>query len=139
MTKNLLLILSLLVFSFNANAQDISLTNNVGDTIYYNITSNVLPYTVEVTYKGSSYMAYPNEYMGSIQIPSSITYNGITYSVTSIGEYAFGLCSALSSVNLPNSITSINDQAFFECEALTSINLHDYITSIGEQAFYGCI
>lgn len=139
MTKNLLLILSLLVFSFNANAQDISLTNNVGDTIYYNITSNVLPYTVEVTYKGSSYMAYPNEYMGSIQIPSSITYNGITYSVTSIGEYAFGLCSALSSVNLPNSITSINDQAFFECEALTSINLHDYITSIGDFAFFGCI
>lgn len=141
MKKNLLFILSLLVFgiSFNAQAQDISAANSVGDTIYYNITSNVAPYTVAVTYKGSSHMAYPNEYIGAIQIPSTITNNGITYSVTSIGEYAFGLCSALTSVNLPNSIRSINYQAFLVCEALTSINLDDFITSIGDFAFFGCI
>jgi hypothetical protein len=141
MKKKLYILLTLILFSISSNikAQDISAANNVGDTIYYNITSNVAPYTVEVTYKGSSHMTYPNEYMGAIQIPSTVTNNGITYSVTSIGEYAFGLCSALTSVNIPNSITSINAAAFFECEALTSINLHNFITSIGDFAFFGCV
>ena len=78
MKKNLLFILSLLVFgiSFNAQAQDISAANSVGDTIYYNITSNVAPYTVAVTYKGSSHMAYPNEYIGAIQIPLQLQIMG---------------------------------------------------------------
>ncbi|MGM9807844.1 MAG: leucine-rich repeat protein, partial [Candidatus Onthomorpha sp.] len=49
------------------------------------------------------------------------SYNGTTYSVTSIGDRAFYNCSGLTSVTIPNSITSIGGSAFYECSSLTSI------------------
>ena len=62
------------------------------DGIYYNITSSTSPRTVSVTYRGSSYIAYSNEYVGSVTIPKSVTYHSMTYSVTSIGDWAFRGC-----------------------------------------------
>ena len=58
--------------------------------------------------------------------------------VTSIGSYAFGGCSALTSINIPTSVTSIGSQAFQGCSALTSINIPSSVTSIGYYAFGGC-
>ena len=51
---------------------------------------------------------------GSIIIPDS---------VTSIGDYAFFLCSGLSSVSIPDSVTSIGDYAFIYCTSLTSVTI----------------
>ena len=56
--------------------------------IYYNITSSA-DKTVRVTYKLSSYYSYYSDYAGTIVIPNEVTYNSITYNVTSIGDYAF--------------------------------------------------
>ncbi len=58
--------------------------------------------------------------------------------VTSIGNYAFWNCYALSSIILPNSVTSIGDGCFAHCTSLTSITLPNSVTSIGEGAFAGC-
>ena len=109
------------------------------DGIYYNITSSTVPYTVAVTYKGPSYSQYSNEYNGSVTIPKTVTYNGKTYSVTSIGNYAFYECSGLTSVTIPNSVTSIGHTAFYGCTGLTSINIPNSVTRIGESAFFICI
>ena len=65
--------------------------------IYYGKNSDGK--TVYVTY---------NSYSGSVVIPSTVTYSGTTYSVTSIGSYAFHNCSGLTSVTIPNSVTSIS-------------------------------
>ena len=55
------------------------------DGIFYKkINSSI----VEVTYKGSYSGSYDDEYVGDIVIPSSVSYNGATYSVTSIGNRA---------------------------------------------------
>ena len=67
--------------------------------------------------------------MTSINIPSS---------VTSIGEYAFGLCSNLTSINIPQSVTSIGKSVFIDCRGLTSVNIPDSVKSIGEGAFSDC-
>ena len=56
--------------------------------IYYNII-NATNKTVEVTYCGTYYSSYSNEYTGSVVIPESVTYIGVTYRVTSIGYDAF--------------------------------------------------
>ena len=54
--------------------------------IYYKIT-DATNKTVEVTYRGTYSNEY-NEYTGSVVIPESVTYDGTTYSVTSLGSSA---------------------------------------------------
>ena len=94
--------------------------------------------TASVTYKGSSYDAYANEYSGAVTIPSEVTYEEITYSVTSIGSDAFSYCSGLTSVVIPNSVTSIGIEAFWYCSGLTSVEIPNSVTSISVFAFWGC-
>ena len=103
------------------------------DGIWYNFNSTNK--TAEVTYQGSSYSTYSNEYAGVVTIPASVTYSGTTYSVTSIGDYAFRGCSGLTSVTIPNSVTSIGEQAFSGCRSLTSVTIPNSVTSIGNNAF----
>ncbi len=79
-----------------------------------------------------------NLYSGDIVIPQSINYNGSPYTVTSIGEWAFGDCVDLTSIILPNSVTTIGRVAFNGCRALSSINFSDDLINIGEGAFGGC-
>ena len=98
------------------------------DGIYYNILESR---KVEIT-SGSI------DYSGSVTIPSTVIYNGTTYSVTSIGGWAFYECTGLTSVTIPNSVTSIGDVAFEGCEGLTSITIPESVTSIGENAFEYC-
>ena len=114
--------------------------------LHYNITSDT---TVEVT---------SGDYYGliSVTIPSTVTYYGTTYSVTSIGDRAFEYCSSLTSITIPNSVTSIGDYAFYGCSSLTSpvYNAHCFaylptsysgaytipkgIEQIAGGAFYNC-
>ena len=107
------------------------------DGIYYRIT-NTTNKTVMVTYKGYNYDDYNNEYTGSVVIPGSVTYNGATYSVTSIGNSAFWDCSALTNIVIPNSVTIIDMCVFSGCTGLTDIVIPNSVTSIGISAFHGC-
>ncbi|MBQ8256970.1 MAG: leucine-rich repeat domain-containing protein, partial [Bacteroidaceae bacterium] len=59
-------------------------------------------------------------------------------SVTSIGDYAFYLCTGLTSVEIPSSVTSIGNYAFSDCSGLTSIEIPNSVTSIGISAFNRC-
>ncbi len=95
--------------------------------LYYNITSSSVPYTVKVSDAVSS--------ITTATIPETVTYNGTTYSVTSIGDYAFWDCSSLTSITIPNSVTSIGSYAFSRCSSLTSIIIPNSVTSIGYDAF----
>ena len=107
------------------------------DCIYYNIT-DATNKTIEVSYRGFYYHSYDNEYTGSVVIPESVTYNGTTYSVTSIRDLAFYGCTGLTSITIPNSVTSIGEDAFSGCTGLTSITIPNSVTSIGNEAFWFC-
>ena len=70
-------------------------------------------------------------------IPSSVTIDGNTYTVTKIGERAFNGCTGLTSVTIPNSVTSIGEEAFWGCN-ITSITIPNSVTSIERWAFISC-
>ncbi|MGX8713094.1 MAG: leucine-rich repeat domain-containing protein [bacterium] len=109
-----------------------------GNTLYYTIMSNSS--SVFVTYPGSEYNPYYGYTAptGALTIPDSVTYNGITYSVTSIDNYAFRGCTGLTSVTIGNSVTSIGYYAFYGCTGLTSVTIPNSVTSIGENVFQFC-
>ncbi len=130
--KSFVLAMIGLLCSSSVSAEDFEV-----DGIYYNITSSTNK-TVEVTFRGNYDHSYSNEYSGAVNIPESVTYNGKTYNVTSIGEDAFSICSGLSSVEIPNSVTSIGDHAFGSCKGLTSVEIPNSVTSIGDYAFGSC-
>ena len=52
-----------------------------------------------------------NSYTGAIVIPANVTYNEVTYPVTSIGSSAFSN-TEITKVEIPSSITSIGSSAF---------------------------
>ena len=89
MRKLFSLFVALLASVSMLHASDISVNG-----IYYYFNSSTL--TAAVTYRGSSYNTYTDEYTGSITIPETIIYEGITYRVTDIGESAFYGCSSLT-------------------------------------------
>ena len=43
----------------------------------------------------------------------------------SISEYAFGYCSSLTSITIPESVTSIGDEAFYRCSSLEAVYISD--------------
>ncbi len=107
----------------------------IGD-LYYNL--DAYSQTAEVTSQNSNSYPYWSTTITIANIPSSVTYNSVPYSVTSIGDGAFDGCTGLTSVTIPNSITSIGYQTFYGCASLTSVTIPNSVTSIGDHAFDDC-
>src|SRR5574344_511959 len=116
MDKKLLLMLLLLSATISSFAYDFEV-----DGIYYNKNN---ANTVGVTYEGVNCYSIKT-YSGDVTIPEKVTYNNITYSVTSIGKEAFCSCTELTSITMPNTITEIGYCSFCGCAGLTSISIPD--------------
>ena len=123
--KKILSLILLTLLPLVASAQDALEI----DGIYYKLFES----NAEVTSSGGI------AYSGDIVIPSSVTFSGMTYRVTSIGDYAFKDCFKMTSVTIPNSVTSIGESAFYGCFKLTSVTIPNSVIDIGGYAFFGCI
>ena len=119
-----LMTLIMSLYSFNAYADDATI-----DGICYDFNADT--HTAEVTY--SSFLI-----SGSVSIPSTVTWNGTQYFVTSIGSSAFTNCRGLTSVTIPNTVTSIAEIAFQGCSNMTSVTIPNSVTSIGNGVFFYC-
>ena len=122
--KQTLLSLLMMLLPLMAHAEAVEI-----DGIYYNLITKGK--VAEVTQN-------PNKYTGNVVIPSSVVYNDVTYSVTSIGNEAFRKCYDLTSITIPNSVTAIGNSAFGGCVGLTSITIPNSVTSIGQYTFDSC-
>lgn len=132
MKKSLTLLLVLLSITFSVSAYDFMV-----DGLCYSINNDGTTVTVIFQSNSTSNPNYPH-LIGALNIPTTVTYNGTTYSVTSIYNGAFLDCTGLTSVTIPNSVTSIGYKAFYGCTGLTSVTIPNSVTSIGGYAFCGC-
>ncbi len=126
MKKIKLLILVSLLYPIQLWAADFNVNG-----IYYNITGEN---TVEVTNNAPEMGVYS----GNVEIPESVVYEEITYSVTGIGQNAFMLCNFLTSIIIPGSVENIESNAFFLCGTLSSVVIPEGVKNIKDGAFSRC-
>ncbi len=158
--RTILLILILVNTTITAFAYDMYVNG-----VYYNINGDEATVTYQNNYTtsgGTTY--YESDYSGHVTIPENVTYNGLTYTVTGIGSYAFynryssyalrsisipitvktigdhafSNCDGLISITFPISIKRIYTRAFEDCDGLTSVTIPDSVNSIGAYAFQKC-
>lgn len=125
-------ILMLLAVSLTARAFSFSATAPTGQTLYFDVTSGT---TVSIVNPDWDYHVMPT---GTLEIPSTVSHGGTTYSVTAIGRRAFFDCSGITHVTVPQSVHTIGTLAFGSCSALDTIDLPATLDSIGSEAFNNC-
>jgi hypothetical protein len=104
------------------------------DGIYYDITSQS-DMTVAVTFLEED-VETPT-YIGEITVPPTVQKDDITYTVKSIGAYAFYNCSQLTKISIPNVVDSIGRGAF-AATALTEFYIPESVSSLSVSVFFGC-
>ena len=115
----ILFIISILPYVAHADAVQIG-------SLWYNLDESTM--TAEVTSSGG------DSYSGDIVIPSTVPYNGTTFSVKSIGANAFYNLS-LHSVTIEDGLETIGDFAFWDSDGIYELVLPSTLKTIGEQAF----
>ena len=104
------------------------------DGIYYKIVDNEACVTFQ-EYRSGMHLS---DYHGDVVIPATVTYQDVTYPVTTIDYYAFNYCQGLTSITIPESITTIKDDAFYLCTSLACVNLLTPTVVIEKHAFSMC-
>lgn len=133
-TKSLFFIIVFLILKSQVLAADFSSVSSSGHTLYYNII-DAANHKVEVTYPGNYWSGYTKP-VGSVNIPSELSFNGVSYTVVKISEHAFSSCNDMIGVVIPNTIVTIGVQAFIGC-SLTSVSIPNSVVVIEESAFCG--
>lgn len=120
--------------SISASAYDFMV-----DSIAYNIVNET---EVAVTSENSSSPRYSQ--LSEAVIPSTVTNEGITYTVTSIGANAFRETATLRSVTIPPTIVAVDDSAFYQCSTLAEVHISsleswcniDFVKSVNNPVYY---
>lgn len=74
----------------------------------------------------------------NVHVPDFIAYNGFTYPVTSVRDFAFSGCE-MSTLDLPTDITYIGNYAFRNCKNLVEVYMDKAVKTIDGNPFKGCI
>ncbi len=110
------------------------------DGLYYEL--NTTDRTATLTYQNtttSNYASLP----ASVTVPENVTYNGVSFSVTTIADKAFANCITLESISIPATVTTLGTTKwsqrttpyggtlpFYNCTSLKSVRFEDGVTSL---------
>ena len=123
-------------FSYVVDGEFKEIANADGIPFYYILHPDSK--TAEVTCKLRTDEQNEYSYSGDIVIPETVNSDGVEYTVTSIGDYAFRYCSGLTSLTIPNSVTSIGIRSIQYCPNLTTLTIPGSVTTIKDFAFNNC-
>lgn len=113
--------MSAMIFSGVANAVNI-------DGIDYNLNSADNTATVTGCDDGIT----------ELNIPGTVTDDGVVYTVKEIGGLAFQMAEQLTKVTIGEGVETIGGNAFYWCDSIKELTLPSTLTSIGRMAFYWC-
>ena len=99
---------------------------------------NNIEYILSMADRTAIVDSYFRNNLGKVVIPEEVMFEGYTFTVIGINDYAFKDCSSLTSVTIPNTVKSIGNNAFLNCSSLTSVTIGNGVKSIGAWAFQGC-
>lgn len=132
---------------FTINPSDINNSDNsgnlnaspaVGNTIVSSDQATTYKVTGEATVEYTKNASARKK--AKVTIPSTVTYGGQTYQVTSVAAKAFRNNKKLKKVVIPSTVRKIGKQAFINCKKLKSITIKtNKLTakSVGSKAFKG--
>lgn len=130
--KKQLLLFNLTIFSLFAYAANGKCGDNV--TYYFNESTHILTISGNGPMYDYDYLNNKSPFDSNRDIYEVV----ITPGVTTIGDYAFWVCSSMTSVTIPNSVVKIGKAAFIACLNLTDVYIPNSVVEIGSQAFQGC-
>ena len=115
-------------------AYDFSAVSPSGHTLYYNIDGSHVKVVSELgdVFFSDVYETLPT---GDLVIPESVTHDGVTYPVTTIGYCAFLNCLGLTSVSIPATVTTIESGALAGCSGIKNLVVPATVTFIDDNAF----
>ncbi|RGH33652.1 leucine-rich repeat domain-containing protein [Prevotella sp. AM42-24] len=109
------------------------------DGLYYDLdTSNR---TATVTYEVDGTGNYAS-LSANVKIPENVVYNGVTFTVTKIGENTFSNCKVLESISIPGTVlqigqnTGVSNLPFYNCTSLKSVRFEDGASSLVLGSYY---
>ena len=100
------------------------------DGIYYTVNAT----TLEATVSGCE----AQQINPRLEIPETVTWEGITYTVTAIKGHALYNKNTLVELIVSNTVRTIGDYALWECENLRSIYIGSAVQSIDRCLVYEC-
>ena len=135
-------LLRLVIFACLIVQSAMSFASTEIDGLYYDLDASTR--TATVTYQSTTSTNY-SSLASNLVIPSSVTADGVTYSVTTIGIEAFAYCTTLESIRIPASVTQVGENCFsslvyspfYKCTALKSVHFDDGTEPIVLGANYG--
>ena len=108
---------------------------------YNDSTDANIQFTVNEDGKTATIIEYTGS-ASSLTIPETVSYGGTTYTVTAIGNEAFGKAFGTTDLStteivIPGTVKTIGYSAFEGSSSIKKITIGEGVQSIGERAFYG--
>ena len=127
-------------YFWSAHWNSFNVIDDIANDVIVKVTDASKNYYLNLETKEVRLTAGVTPYSGDVVIPSTITYNGTSYDVTSISRSAFLECYDVTSVTIPSTIKKIDDDAFGGCYNMTSIKNYSPVPQkIGENTFSSSI
>ncbi len=139
MKRTLFLLILISAFCYKASAQaeahgpndpNFSAKCPTGQYLMFTITSKEDPYTVTV-----NGIRKDEDNSKKLEIPATVHYRNVDFTVTKINQSAFKEHEILASVIIPKTVSVIGPEAFYGCKALKTLKIGGEIMHCGENAF----
>ncbi len=119
------------------NVAKLGLPRN-GKSLTEPTSKNVYKVTKSAAKNGTVELTKPNKSKNSIAVPDTVTFDGVTYKVTSISKNAFKNNKKLKKVTIGKNVSKINSSAFYGCKNLKTVTIKStQLKTVGKNAFRG--